>query len=220
MVMAKKNGLLKFIAVTGACVATAKLVYDKYKETKDKFVKEENDSIDAEIRKYNAIAEKKIVEIEDEEFVGCELKSVCANTTLDLGLAVFEKDVYINFSSYASNVTIILPEGVNVVCDVDRVAAGVRNLVENVKEEGIHTVYIIGKAVATSLEVIPVNFYVDEEDEDEFEDFDEDAIFADDKDVLVKVINKAEPEKSEEKSDEKSEEKKDEDNLINLEEVR
>lgn len=210
--MAKKNGLLKFIAITSACVATAKIVYDKYKETKEKFVKEENDSIDAEIRKYNAIAEKKIVEIEDEEFVGCELKSVCSNTTLDLGLAVFEKDVYINFSSYASNVTIILPEGVNVVCDVDRVAAGVRNLVENVKEDGIHTVYIIGKAVATSLEVIPVNFYVDEEDEEEFEDFDDDAIFADDEDVQIKVINKA---------DEKETDKEDKDsNLINLEEVR
>lgn len=212
MIMAKKNGLLKFIAITSACVATAKIVYDKYKETKEKFVKEENDSIDAEIRKYNAIAEKKIVEIEDEEFVGCELKSVCSNTTLDLGLAVFEKDVYINFSSYASNVTIILPEGVNVVCDVDRVAAGVRNLVENVKEDGIHTVYIIGKAVATSLEVIPVNFYVDEEDEEEFEDFDDDAIFADDEDVQIKVINKA---------DEKETDKEDKDsNLINLEEVR
>lgn len=210
--MAKKNGLLKFIAITSACVATAKIVYDKYKETKEKFVKEENDSIDAEIRKYNAIAEKKIVEIEDEEFVGCELKSVCSNTTLDLGLAVFEKDVYINFSSYASNVTIILPEGVNVVCDVDRVAAGVRNLVENVKEDGIHTVYIIGKAVATSLEVIPVNFYVDEEDEEEFEDFDDDAIFADDEDVQIKVINKA---------DDKETDKEDKDsNLINLEEVR
>lgn len=215
--MAKKSGFLKFIALTGAAVAAGKVAYDKYKETKEKFVKEENDSIDAEIRKYNAIAEKKIVEIEDEEFVGCELKSVASKTTLDLGLAVFEKDVYINFSSTASNVTIILPEGVNVVCDVERICSGVRNLVENIKEDGIHTVYIIGKAIATSLEVIPVNFYVDDEDVEDFgidfeeDDFDEDEIFADELEPEVKIINKSEPTKKVE--DVKSEE-------IDLEEVK
>jgi len=203
--MAKKNGFLKFIAFTSASIAVAKVAYDKYKVTKEKFVKEENDSIDAEIRKYNAIAEKKIVEIEDEEFVGCELKSVASKTTLDLGLATFEKDVYINFSSYASNVTIILPEGVNVVCDVDRVAAGVRNLVDNVKEDGIHTVYVIGKAVASSLEVIPVNFYVDEDDIEDFDDdFDEDAIFAEGEESEIKVINKSE-DKTEDKTSEDDE---------------
>ena len=215
--MAKKSGFLKFIALTGAAVAAGKVAYDKYKETKEKFVKEENDSIDAEIRKYNAIAEKKIVEIEDEEFVGCELKSVASKTTLDLGLAVFEKDVYINFSSTASNVTIILPEGVNVVCDVERICSGVRNLVENIKEDGIHTVYIIGKAIATSVEVIPVNFYVDDEDVEDFgidfeeDDFDEDEIFADELEPEVKIINKSEPTKKVENV--KSEE-------IDLEEVK
>jgi hypothetical protein len=190
--------------------------YDKYKETKEKFVKEENDSVDAEIRKYNAIAEKKIVEIEDEEFVGCELKSVAAKTTLDLGLAVFEKDVYVNFSSVCSNVTIILPEGVNVVCDVDRICSGVRNLVENSDEDGIHTVYIIGKAVATSLEVIPVDFYVDDDDvEDLDDDFDEDAIFANEDEPEIKVINKS----VETESSDEDKEDKEETEEVNLEEV-
>ena len=117
---------------------------------------------------------------------------------------VFEKDVYINFSSNASSVTIILPEGVNVTCDISRKIAGVKNLVDNVDEEGIHTVYIIGKAVCSNVEVIPVNFYVDEEDEEDSDfveeddclasddDFDDDVIF-DEKDgdveVEVKVIN-------------------------------
>ena len=36
--------------------------------------KEENDSLDDEIRKYNAIGEKKVIEVEDEVFAGCELK--------------------------------------------------------------------------------------------------------------------------------------------------
>lgn len=92
---------------------------------------------------------------------------MASKAVLDLGLAVFEKDVYINFSSNASSVTIILPEGVNATCDISRKIAGVKNLVDNVDEEGIHTVYIIGKAVCSNVEVIPVNFYVDEEDEED-----------------------------------------------------
>ena len=172
--------------------------------TKERFAKEENDSFDDEIRKYNAIGEKKVIEVEDEVFAGCELKAVASKTVLDLGLAVFEKDVYINFSSNASSVTIILPEGVNATCDISRKIAGVKNLVDNVDEEGIHTVYIIGKAVCSNVEVIPVNFYVDEEDEEDSDfvdeddclasedDFDDDVIF-DEKDgdveIEVKVIN-------------------------------
>ena len=63
---------------------------------------------------------KKVIEVEDEVFAGCELKAVASKAVLDLGLAVFEKDVYINFSSNASSVTIILPEGVNATCDISR----------------------------------------------------------------------------------------------------
>ena len=144
-------------------------------------------------------------------------------TVLDLGLAVFENDLYINFTSNASSVTIILPEGVNATCDISRKIAGVKNLVDNVYEEGIHTVYIIGKAVCSNVEVIPVNFYVDEEDEEDSDfvdeddflvsdenDFDDNVIF-DEKDgdveVEIKVINEKEASDSEETE------------TINLEEV-
>ena len=108
--MAKKGKFAKFLLGAGAVAVAGKVAYNKYKTTKEKFVKEENESVDNEVKKYNAICENKVVEIEDEEFAGCELKSVASKTVLDLGLAVFEKDVYINFSSTASNVTIILPE--------------------------------------------------------------------------------------------------------------
>lgn len=162
---------------------------------------------------------------------------------------MFEKDVYINFSSNASSVTIILPEGVNATCDISRKIAGVKNLVDNVDEEGIHTVYIIGKAVCSNVEVIPVNFYVDEEDEEDSDfvdeddclvsddDFDEDVIF-DEKDgdveVEVKVINEKASDKKAEEETEKAEEadadsadkqeaeksdKEEEPETINLEEV-
>lgn len=167
--MAKKGKFAKFVIGAGAVAVAGKVAYNKYKTTKEKFVKEENESVDNEIKKYNAICENKIVEIEDEEFAGCEVKAVASKAVIDLGLAVFEKDVYINFSSTASAVTIILPEGVNATCDIEKTVSGVRNLVDDVDEEGIHTVYIIGKAVASNVEVIPVNFYVDDDD---FEDDD------------------------------------------------
>lgn len=233
--MAKKHGLAKIVLGVGAAAVAGKVALDKFKKTKERFVKEENDSLDDEIRKYNAIGEKKVIEVEDEVFAGCELKSVASKTVLDLGLAVFEKDVYINFSSNASSVTIILPEGVNATCDISRKIAGVKNLVDNVDEEGIHTVYIIGKAVCSNVEVIPVNFYVDEEDEEDSDfvdeddclasddDFDDDVIF-DEKDgdveVEVKVINEKADGKEEEKSEkEESDDDSEKTETINLEEV-
>ena len=233
--MAKKHGLAKVVLGVGAAAVAGKVALDKFKKTKERFVKEENDSLDDEIRKYNAIGEKKVIEVEDEVFAGCELKAVASKAVLDLGLAVFEKDVYINFSSNASSVTIILPEGVNATCDISRKIAGVKNLVDNVDEEGIHTVYIIGKAVCSNVEVIPVNFYVDEEDEEDSDfvdeddclasddDFDDDVIF-DEKDgdveVEVKVINEKADGKEEEKPQkEESADDTEETETINLEEV-
>ena len=234
-IMAKKHGLAKVVLGVGAAAVAGKVALDKFKKTKERFVKEENDSLDDEIRKYNAIGEKKVIEVEDEVFAGCELKAVASKAVLDLGLAVFEKDVYINFSSNASSVTIILPEGVNATCDISRKIAGVKNLVDNVDEEGIHTVYIIGKAVCSNVEVIPVNFYVDEEDEEDSDfvdeddclasddDFDDDVIF-DEKDgdveVEVKVINEKADGKEEEKPQkEESADDTEETETINLEEV-
>ena len=231
----KKSGIVKAAVGIGAVVVAGKVAYEKYKTTKSRYTKEEQDSADLEVRKYNAICEKKVVEVEDEEFVGCEIKSVASNTTLDLGLAVFEKDVYINFESVCSNVTIILPEGVNVACDIEKRIAGVHNLVENVDEEGIHTVYVIGKASLSSVDIIPVNFYVDEEDEEDpdfvdeddclasDDDFDDDVIF-DEKDgdveVEVKVINEKADGKEEEKPEkEESDDDTEETETINLEEV-
>jgi hypothetical protein len=174
------------------------------------------------VKKYNAICEKKVVEVEDEEFTGCELKAVGAKLVLDLGLAVFEKDVYVNFTSTGSSVTVILPEGVNAACDVEKTLSGVKNLVDNVDEEGIHTVYLIGKAVASNIEVIPVNFYVDEDGdfEDTEDDFvDEDEVSEEKKPVEESSAKEAsvKGETSEEESKEAAE--KDDTDELDIEEV-
>ena len=194
----KKNGALKLAVGIGAAAVAGKVAYDKIKAAKSKLTKEENDSAELEVRKYNAVCENRMVEIEDEEFMGCEVKAIASKMTLDLSLAVFEKDVYINFESICANVSIVLPDGVNVTCDIDKKLAQVGNYVENSDEDGIHTVYIIGKADLSKVEVVPVNFYVDDEDdyedvEDDFEeDFDEKAAFPESDDVEIKVINKSE----------------------------
>ena len=230
----KKSGIVKAAVGIGAVVVAGKVAYEKYKTTKSRYTKEEQDSADLEVRKYNAICEKKVVEVEDEEFVGCEIKSVASNTTLDLGLAVFEKDVYINFESVCSNVTIILPEGVNVACDIEKRIAGVHNLVENVDEEGIHTVYVIGKATLSKVDIIPVNFYVDDDDvigqyNAMNDELDEEEAFPESGDVDVKVINKSEKEavseetvKSEDgfKPADNADTTEDNTETINLEEVK
>ena len=169
--MAKKKSFAKaFVGVTALAVA-GKVVYDKYKILKEKFEKEENESICDEVKKYNAVCTSKSVEIEDEEFEGCEIKAIASKLILDLSLAVFEKDAYINFKSDASIVQIILPEGVNVICDIENVISGIKNLVVNVEEEDIPTVFIIGKSTISSIEIIPANFYSD--DDDDFDDEDD-----------------------------------------------
>lgn len=206
--MAKK--FTKALVGIGAAAVAGKVAYDKYKTVKDEFVKEENESIDAKVKKYNAIFEKKVVEIEDEEFTGCEIKTVGAKAVLDLSLAVFEKDVYINFTSTGSTLTIILPEGVNAACDIEKSVSSVKNLVDNTDEEGIHTAYIIGMAVCSSIEVIPVNFYADEDD-----DFEDDDIFEEESVDMIKT----DEEVFEKASEKTSEEMQDSDDKLDIEEV-
>lgn len=209
--MAKKK-IAKTLVGVGAVAVAGKLAYNKYKKVKEEFAREEDESVSAEVKKYNAIFDRKIVEVEDEEFCGCEVKAIAAKTVIDLGLASFEKDVYINFSSTASNVTIILPEAVNAACDIEKTVSGVRNLIENVDAEGVHTVYIIGKAVLSNVEIIPVNFYVDDDDfDDVLTEGDEEAAQETEKDVKPEEEVKPQPEvKLEDKvkpaADEESEE--------------
>ena len=235
----KKSGIVKAAVGIGAVVVAGKVAYEKYKTTKSRYTKEEQDSADLEVRKYNAICEKKVVEVEDEEFVGCEIKSVASNTTLDLGLAVFEKDVYINFESVCSNVTIILPEGVNVACDIEKRIAGVHNLVENVDEDNSSNEEIVEETSDNdeSSEKISENEefsdkIVEDDDVEDIlaeDDFDEEEAFPESGDVDVKVINKSEKEavseetvKSEDgfKPADNADTTEDNTETINLEEVK
>lgn len=168
--MAKKGSFVKTLLGVAAVAATGKVVYDKYRITKERYSREEDESGEDTVKKYNAICESKIVEIEDEAFEGCEMKAVTSKMTLDLSLAEFDKDVYINFKSTASSVVIVLPEGVNVICDIEKVGSSVHNLVENSDEDGLHTVYIIGEANVSAVDIVPASFYADDGDFEDEED--------------------------------------------------
>ena len=150
--MAKKGSLLKTVIGLGSLAVAGKVAYDKYRNTKEKYVKEEKESADDVVKKYNAIAESKVIEIQDEEFEGCEIKASASKVVLDLSLAVIEKDVYINFKSQASSVVIVVPEGVNVTCDIEKVASRVRNEVINVDEEGIKAASLANENVIAATE--------------------------------------------------------------------
>lgn len=169
--MAKKSFLKTAVGVAAAAVA-GKVVYDKYKVVKDQYDKEEEESSYDEVKKYNAVATSKAVEVEDEVFNGCEIKAVASKVVVDLSYAIIEKDVYINFKSNMSSVLIVLPDGVNVTCDIEKVASKINNEVEN-SEENKNTVYIIGKANGSSVEVLPFSAFVEDEDADDFVDEDE-----------------------------------------------
>ncbi|MGN0481113.1 MAG: hypothetical protein ACI4EV_06040 [Lachnospiraceae bacterium] len=161
------------IGVAAAAVA-GKVVYDKYKVVKNQYEKEEEESAYEEVKKYNAVCTSKAIEIEDEVFNGCEIKAVASKMVLDLSYATIEKDVYINFKSNASSVLIVLPDGVNVTCDIEKVASKVVNEVEN-SDDNVNTVYIIGKANGSNVEVVPFSAFVEEEDDEEADFVDEDA---------------------------------------------
>lgn len=224
-----KNKFFKTVVTLGALGVASKVAYDRYKNVKSEFEKEENDSLGTEVKKYNAIFQNKVVEVDDEVFTGCEVKAIGSKAVIDLGLAVFEKDVYIDFTSKASFVTIVLPEGVNAACDIEKRASVINNLVENTDEEGIHTVYVIGTADASRIQIVPVDFYVD--DEDDFEDIEDDkeaeevqAAKADEEETASKKDKvedvKTADEKSENTADEKvseNEKASENDDLENME---
>lgn len=203
-----KNKFFKTVVTLGALGVASKVAYDKYKNIKSEFEKEENDSLGTEVKKYNAIFQNKVVEVDDEVFTGCEVKAIGSKAVIDLGLAVFEKDVYIDFTSKASSVTIVLPEGVNVACDIEKRASVINNLVENTDEEGIHTVYVIGTADASRIQIVPVDFYDD--DDDDFEDIEDNA--TDSEAESASGDDKA-SEKSENTADDKASENDDLENM-------
>ena len=58
--MSKKGSFLKAVIGIGSVAVAGKVVYDKYKNTKEKYTQEEDEFKDEAVKKYNAIAESKV----------------------------------------------------------------------------------------------------------------------------------------------------------------
>lgn len=56
--MAKK--FAKTLVGIGAAAVAGKVAYDKYKTVKEAFTKEENESVDAEVKKYKLFLKRKL----------------------------------------------------------------------------------------------------------------------------------------------------------------
>ncbi len=159
------------IAIGAAALGIAvKLGYDKYKEKKKEYRKEEEDTKDDIIRKYTAFFDRKLVEVEEGPFEGCELKAFSSKLILDMSRAKLEKDIYVSFDAKGSNLSIILPPGVNTNVDIARNLSRINNYSEK-RAKNLHTVYIIGNAIGSSVEIVPENVYLDNDEEEENEDF-------------------------------------------------
>ena len=100
---------------------------------------------------------------------------------------------------------IVLPEGINVTCDVEKVASSVKNEVVNTDEDGIPTVYVIGTSNISSVDIIPADFYGEDEDFED-EDFDVNVAAVTDNQeaagVLVQSGEKAEESRQDDKEKE------------------
>lgn len=171
--MSKRHSVLKTALGLALAAGAAKIGYDQYKKTKEKFADSEQESESDLIHKYNTLFERRVVEADDDIFQGCEINASGAHFILDLGRAKFTKDVYISLSAKCSSVKIILPQGVSAQCDVTETASKVSNYAENPDDETQFRIYIIGDALCSSIEVIPMSFYAD----DDF-DVDEDGSVA------------------------------------------
>ncbi len=165
--MGKKTSFAKTVIGLGSLAVAGKVVYDKYRNTRDRFEKEEKRSAEDTVKKFNAICANRLVEYgEDEEFEGCEIQAVAAKVILDLSRASITRDVYVNFKCDGGSLLVVVPEDTNVVCDIEKVAGVVRNELEEYSSEQ-HTVYVIGALNFGKVEVIPVDLYDGSDDYEE-----------------------------------------------------
>lgn len=169
--MSFTSKVIKFGAVAVLAGVAIKVGTDKYREKKKEYAKIEEDSKHDLIRKYTSFFDRKLVEIEDGPFEGCELKTFSSKMVLDLSRAVIEKDVYVSIDVKGTSLTIILPEGCRVKTDINNIFTKLTNHLEGKKSDS--TVFVVGKAWGSNIEISPEYVYMDNDAREEYEDFNE-----------------------------------------------
>ena len=167
--MSVTGKIIRFGAAAAVAGVAIKIGHDKYKQKKQEYKEIEEESKGDSIRKYTAFFDRKLVEIEDGPFEGCELKAFSSKLVLDLSRAVIEKDVYISFDIKGSSLTVIFPGGASVRTDINNIMTRVTNHLDSSHDE--NTYYLIGKAVGSNIEIVPENLYMDNDAKEEYEDY-------------------------------------------------
>ena len=160
------KGLLKLAIGVAAAGVVIKIGRDKYKSKKKQYEEEELQSAGDLIKKYTAFFDRKLVEVPAGPFEGCELKAFSSKLILDLTRADIEKDVYISFNAKGSVISIITAKGVSVVTDVTESLSKTKNHSEK-KSKDKPTVYLIGNAIGSTIEIVPENVYLDDDEAEE-----------------------------------------------------
>lgn len=164
--MSKSKKILKIALATALAATSLKLAKDAFVKTKRRYTRDEEISKNEEIKKYNTFFDRRLVEVPRGDFYGCEIKTVASKFVLDLSRTNIENDIYISFNSRLSFTTIILPSYVRAKVDIYKKCTKVLNYSE-FTDKKLPTVYIIGKALKSSLEIVPEGIYLDDEFEDE-----------------------------------------------------
>ncbi len=163
--------LLKISAVAIVAGVAIKIGTDKYRQKKKEYARIEEKSKNDLIRKYTAFFDRKLVEIEDGSFEGCDIKSLGSKLVIDLSRAVIEKDVYISVDLKATSLTVILPSGQSVRSDINNIFTKVTDNTDSAESE--HTIYIVGKARGCNVEIASDSVFMDDDIKEEYEDFNE-----------------------------------------------
>lgn len=169
--MSFTSKLLKFTVAAVIAGVAIKYGTDKYRQKKKEYAKMEEESKNDLLRKYTAFFDRKLVEIEDGSFEGCELKSFSSKLVLDLSRAVLEKDAYISIDVRGTSLTVILPVGQSVKTDINNIFTKVTNHVRGTGSD--NTIYIIGRAWGSNIEIAPETVYMDDDVKEEQDDFHE-----------------------------------------------
>ena len=104
-------------------------------------------------KEYAATFSGQDVSFDGELFEGADLSAAFGGIKLDLTKAIIEKDVTVNASAAFGGITVILPDGVNVIIKSSALFGGVSDAKKRIHIEGANTVYINADAAFGGVDV-------------------------------------------------------------------
>lgn len=137
-----------FLVFNLICIAAVK-IFDFIKAQKDKKLNSERS-----VKEYHSYLGNKSVCL-NEELAGVSLRSILSNVAIDLSDCDFVEDSFISVSGLLSNISLIVPEEVNVRFDSLTRVSSLCNLTDDYDEESEYpTLYIAVNATACKIDIL------------------------------------------------------------------